>query len=156
MKSVSKMPTGSTPNIEKNYQAYHRRGFDVVSVSVDRDRRALDQFLAEHKHPWIVLHDNYEARGTDKSLSTYYGIFGIPKVFLVGADGKVEQRMIEVDRAIGDRWLVASGLAPGERVIVEGIQKVRPGTAVKVVPFQEGETNGAAPKKTAQPAPKSN
>ncbi len=46
--------------------------------------------------------------------------------------------MITVDRAIGDKWLVSSGLAPGDRVIVEGIQKVRPGASVKVVPFDAG------------------
>ena len=81
---------------------------------------------------------------------------GNPVTLIVDGEGKVAQRMLTLDRAIGDRWLVASGLAPGERVIVEGMQKVRPGTAVKVVPFQAGGTSGAAPKKTAQPAPKSN
>jgi membrane fusion protein (multidrug efflux system) len=81
---------------------------------------------------------------------------GNPVALIVDGSSKVQQRMITVDRAIGDRWLVASGLAPGERVIVEGAQKVRPGATVKVVQFQEGETSGAAPKKAAQPAPKSN
>ena len=81
---------------------------------------------------------------------------GNPLALIVDGEGKVAQRMLTLDRAIGDRWLVASGLAPGERVIVEGMQKVRPGAAVKVVPFQAGGTSDAAPKKTAQPAPKSN
>ena len=81
---------------------------------------------------------------------------GNPVALIVDGSGKVQQRMLTLDRAIGDRWLVASGLAPGERVIVEGAQKVRPGAAVKAVPFQEGGTSGAAPEKTAQPAPKSN
>ena len=47
--------------------------------------------------------------------------------------------MLTLDRAIGDKWLVSSGLAPGDRVIVEGMQKVRPGAAVKVVPFEAGQ-----------------
>jgi len=81
---------------------------------------------------------------------------GNPVALIVDGQGKVAQRMLTLDRAIGDRWLVASGLAPGERVIVEGSQKVRHGTAVRVVPFQAGGTSGAAPKETAQPAPKSN
>jgi membrane fusion protein (multidrug efflux system) len=81
---------------------------------------------------------------------------GNPFALIVDGEGKVAQRMLTLDRAIGDRWLVASGLAPGERVIVEGVQKVRPGAAVKVVQFQAGGTSGAVPKKTAQPAPKSN
>jgi membrane fusion protein (multidrug efflux system) len=63
--------------------------------------------------------------------------------------------MLRLDRAIGNRWLVTSGLAPGERIIVEGLQKVRSGNAVKVVPFQAGGAGGASPKKTAEPAPKS-
>jgi membrane fusion protein (multidrug efflux system) len=81
---------------------------------------------------------------------------GNPVTLIVDGEGKVAQRTLTLDRAIGDRWLVTSGLAPGERVIVEGGQKVRPGAAVKVVPFQAGGTSSAAPKKTAQPTPKSN
>ena len=81
---------------------------------------------------------------------------GNPIALIVDGEGKVEQRLLTLDRTIGNRWLVSSGLAPGERVIVEGAQKVRPGAAVKVVPVQEGGTSGAPPKKTAQPGPKSN
>jgi membrane fusion protein (multidrug efflux system) len=63
---------------------------------------------------------------------------GNPVAMIVDADEKVQQRMLTIDRAIGDQWLVASGLAPGDRVIVEGIQKVRPGATVDVVPFESG------------------
>jgi membrane fusion protein (multidrug efflux system) len=80
---------------------------------------------------------------------------GNPVTLIVDGDGKVAQRMLTLDRAIGNRWLVTSGLAPGERVIVEGIQKVRPGATVKVVPSQAGRTSSAA-KEATQPAPKSN
>jgi thiol-disulfide isomerase/thioredoxin len=77
------------PNIEENYKAYHDRGFDVLSISIDEDRKALEDYVAENKHPWTILHDSTEARGTDKSLTTYFGIFGIPQMMLVGKDGKV-------------------------------------------------------------------
>ena len=60
---------------------------------------------------------------------------GNASALVVGADGKAAVRAIDVDRAIGDRWLVTSGLADGDRVIVEGLQKVRPGVPVKAVPF---------------------
>lgn len=53
---------------------------------------------------------------------------------IVDAENKVQQRMLTLDRAIGNKWLVSSGLQSGDRVIVEGIQKVRPGILVKVVP----------------------
>ncbi len=61
---------------------------------------------------------------------------GVPIAWVVGKDDKVEQRMLELDRAIGDKWLVTSGLAPGDRLIVEGLQRVRPGVRVRPVPFQ--------------------
>ncbi|MBW2057381.1 MAG: efflux RND transporter periplasmic adaptor subunit [Deltaproteobacteria bacterium] len=60
---------------------------------------------------------------------------GLPYVLIVNKGGKVERRMLELDRAIGDKWLVTSGLAPGDRVIVEGLQFVRPGMPVKATPF---------------------
>lgn len=60
---------------------------------------------------------------------------GEPYALVVGKDGKAEQRMLTVDRALGDRWLVSKGLAAGEQVIVEGAQRVRAGADVKAVPF---------------------
>jgi len=56
--------------------------------------------------------------------------------WVVGKDEKVEQRALELGRAMGDKWLVTSGLVAGDRVIVEGSQKVRPGFPVRAVPFQ--------------------
>jgi len=69
---------------------------------------------------------------------------GNPVALIVDAEAKVQQRMLTLDRAIGDAWLVSSGLASGDRVIVEGMQKVKPGASVKVVPFEggSGKTNG--------------
>ena len=62
---------------------------------------------------------------------------------VVGAENKVEPRIIKVERTIGDDWLVSSGLKPGDKVIVEGIQKARPGTPVKAVPFESMPQTGA-------------
>jgi membrane fusion protein (multidrug efflux system) len=77
---------------------------------------------------------------------------GNPMALIVNASGKVEQRMLLLDRAVGDRWLVSSGLAPGDRVIAEGMQKVLPGVLVKEVPFgSEGKQGAEPPAKTTQP-----
>ncbi|WP_068878690.1 MULTISPECIES: efflux RND transporter periplasmic adaptor subunit [unclassified Phenylobacterium] len=56
---------------------------------------------------------------------------GSATVYVVDAAGKAQLRPIAVSRMVGDKWLVTSGLKAGERVIVEGLQKVRPGAAVK-------------------------
>ncbi|EMQ1605971.1 multidrug efflux RND transporter periplasmic adaptor subunit AcrA [Salmonella enterica] len=57
---------------------------------------------------------------------------GDATVLVVGADNKVETRQIVANQAIGDKWLVTDGLKAGDRVVVSGLQKVRPGTQVKV------------------------
>ncbi len=61
---------------------------------------------------------------------------GNPMALIVTKQGKVGVRILTIDRAIGNKWLVTSGLAPGDRVIIEGVQRVRPGTPVKAVPFK--------------------
>jgi membrane fusion protein (multidrug efflux system) len=74
---------------------------------------------------------------------------GEAMVMVVGAGDKVEPRIIKVARTVGDNWLVSDGLKAGDRVIMEGIQRARPGTVVKTVPFVAKA--GGAP--TSAPAP---
>ncbi|MGA3085447.1 MAG: efflux RND transporter periplasmic adaptor subunit [Thermodesulfobacteriota bacterium] len=78
---------------------------------------------------------------------------GTPLTLIVDAKSKVQLRMLTLDRAIGDQWLVSSGLAPGERVIVEGMQKVTPGVSVKTVPFEIGSRTSSGEGKRAFPPP---
>jgi membrane fusion protein (multidrug efflux system) len=58
---------------------------------------------------------------------------GEPTALVVGADGMVELRVLQTPRAIGSQWLVTAGLKPGDQVIINNLQKVRPGMPVKVV-----------------------
>ena len=58
---------------------------------------------------------------------------GQASALVVAADGTVEKRSVVVSRTIGDAWLVDSGLAAGDRVIIEGLQKVRPGSPADAV-----------------------
>jgi membrane fusion protein (multidrug efflux system) len=81
----------------------------------------------------------------DALLVPQQGIMRGPKgetwAMVVDGDGKVERRPVRVGRSVGDRWLVEDGLAAGDRVIVEGLQKIRPG--VPVQPAEAGEPAAA-------------
>jgi membrane fusion protein (multidrug efflux system) len=57
-------------------------------------------------------------------------------VFTVSADNKVEVRGIVTGERTGDDWIVEQGLKPGDKVIVEGVQKVRPGSPVQTTPYK--------------------
>ena len=76
---------------------------------------------------------------------------GNAMVMVVGNEEKVEPRVIKVIRTVGENWLVSEGLKAGDRVILEGLQKARPGTPVKAVAFgsKADETSAAAPNATA-------
>ena len=75
---------------------------------------------------------------------------GNATALVVDGSDKVEQRVLKVERAVGDKWLVSEGLKPGDRVILEGLQRVRPGAPVKVVPFGT-KTGTMAPADAARP-----
>ena len=59
---------------------------------------------------------------------------GEATALVVGKDNKVEPRVLQVSRTVGDKWLVTSGLQAGDRLIVDGLQKAKPGSEVKPVP----------------------
>jgi membrane fusion protein (multidrug efflux system) len=56
---------------------------------------------------------------------------GEPMAFVVNAEGVVESRVLRTNRVIGNDWLVTEGVAPGDRVIIEGLQRVRAGIRVQ-------------------------
>ena len=66
---------------------------------------------------------------------------GQASVLVVNAQNLAERRAIQTSSISGDKWIVSSGLNAGDRVIVEGLQKVRAGAPVTAVPFQTGNTN---------------
>jgi membrane fusion protein (multidrug efflux system) len=70
---------------------------------------------------------------------------GNATALIVDADNKVEMRPIKAERAIGNKWLVTDGLQPGDRVIVEGLQKAMPGATVHPNDVTATETATVAP-----------
>lgn len=71
---------------------------------------------------------------------------GEPMAYIVKADGTVEQRILQTSRAMGTNWLVTAGLAPGDRVVLEGVLRIRPGAAVTA-------TEAPSPAATAEATP---
>lgn len=88
---------------------------------------------------------------------------GNPFALVVDAESKAVFHPLFLDRAIGNKWLVASGVAPGDRLIVEGLLMLRPGTVVTATPFETPQTptqtptqNNDAPAASPDSSPKKN
>jgi membrane fusion protein, multidrug efflux system len=76
---------------------------------------------------------------------------GEATVTVVGADNKASIRIIKTDRAVGDQWLVSDGVAPGDKVIVIGLQWARPGGVVHPHEVTPEELKPAAAGAPSQP-----
>ena len=74
------------PNIKKLYDAYNARGFEVISISMDDDRAALDEYLKSNPMPWTTM---FEGNGKQNPTATYYGISELPSTMLVDEKGRV-------------------------------------------------------------------
>jgi thiol-disulfide isomerase/thioredoxin len=78
------------PNLKAVYEKYHDRGLEVVGVSLDDDKEELTKFLKQNDLPWkILVSTDAGKKGFDNPNSDYYGISGIPAIFLMNREGKV-------------------------------------------------------------------
>ncbi|HVJ41791.1 MAG TPA: efflux RND transporter periplasmic adaptor subunit [Dongiaceae bacterium] len=77
-------------------------------------------------------------------------IKGNPTALVIGADDKVEQRVLKTERTVGDQWLISAGLKPGDRLVLDGLQKIHPGSQVKPVALSASEIGGTPADATQQ------
>ena len=78
------------PNVLENYKKYHEKRFEVIGISLDEDRDALEKFVKDQEIPWpILFEDEGESKGWGNPMAAKYGIMGIPTVILVGPEGTV-------------------------------------------------------------------
>lgn len=75
------------PNVRKLYKKYHGQGFEVVGISIDRDKGKLEKFLEKTPFPWPVIHDPSGTKG--EQLSDRYGVSFIPLPILIDREGRV-------------------------------------------------------------------
>ena len=146
--------------------SYGPRGkLQFIEVSVDETTgsvtlRALFPNPDKLLLPGMFVHEKIEEGQRNDALlvpqlAVTHNQKGEPTALVVGADNKVELRTLATERAIGDKWLVTSGLAAGDRVIVEGLQFAKPGATVKPEETPDMQAakppdNGAAPAAPAQ------
>jgi len=74
------------PHVISTYEKYKEAGFEVVGISLDSDKPALEKFVADKKMPWPQY---FDGKGWDNDIAKEFGISGIPATFLIGKDGKI-------------------------------------------------------------------
>jgi thiol-disulfide isomerase/thioredoxin len=82
------------PELQEVYDKFHNRGFEVVGISLDTDRTALEWFVKEKGLPWPQY---FDGKGWDNTIAAKYGIHAVPTLWLVGRDGKVVDQSARFD-----------------------------------------------------------
>ena len=149
MKLAKTLPV--TLLLEDGSHYAHEGKMAFSEVSVDQGTGSYSLRIVAPNPEGMLLPGMYvralisEGVRQDGVLVPQQGITRTPKggatSMVVGKEGKVEVRPVTVARTIGDKWLVEDGLAAGDRVIIEGLQKIQPG-----MPVQATEA-GATPAK---------
>ena len=80
-------------------------------------------------------------------------VTGQASAYFLTSDNKVEARMLTADRAYGFNWVVEKGVSDGDRLIIEGVQKIRPGMEVKSAEVELGSDGLVKPKAAAAATP---
>ena len=148
--SLQKGDTSSVELLMENGQPYPLKGtlqFSDVTVDESTGSITLRALFPNPQHmllPGMIVRARIdEGTQPDAILVPQQGVTRTPRgdatVLVVNDKNQVESRTVVAPQAIGDRWLITEGLKNGDRVIISGLQKVRPGVTVVAI------TDNAAP-----------
>jgi thiol-disulfide isomerase/thioredoxin len=74
------------PDVVATYAKFHGKGFDIVGISLDQDKSALQTYIADNHMTWPQY---FDGKGWDNAISSRFGIGEVPTMWLVGKDGKL-------------------------------------------------------------------
>ena len=126
------------PNVKKAYEKYHRKGFEIVGVSLDNDKTAWTGAIQRLGLPWIHLSD---LKGWQSEAAALYGISSIPATMLVDPQGKIvefglrgeqlEVKLAELYANAPDVQTAAPDAVTGATKMEQPAGKARPGKRVR-------------------------
>lgn len=88
------------PNVKKIYSTYHDKGFDIIGVSMDNNRKALDSYLKEQDMKWRQI---YDGEGWKSEIGQLYSVSSIPATFLIDKQGRIRHKNLrgrELEKAV--------------------------------------------------------
>jgi peroxiredoxin len=80
---------GELPNVLKTYEKYHAKGFEIIGVSLDKEKETLTRFIKDKGITWPQY---FDGKGWQNLLAEQYGIESIPATFLLDGEGKILAR----------------------------------------------------------------
>lgn len=126
------------PNVKKAYEKYHRKGFEIVGVSLDNDKAAWTGAIQRMNLPWIHLSD---LKGWQSEAAALYGISSIPATMLVDPQGKIvefglrgeqlEVKLAELYANAPDVQTTTPDAVTGATKVERSADKARPGKRVR-------------------------
>jgi thiol-disulfide isomerase/thioredoxin len=79
---------GEVPNVKRVYNELHPKGFEIIGISLDKNEKALKQFIAEYEIPWPQY---FDGRGWGNAYGLQFNVTAIPAMFLVDKKGVLRE-----------------------------------------------------------------
>lgn len=92
--SWSTLNTNDLPFLKELYSQYRAKGFEIIGVSLDSDKKAVTDYVKQHQIPWAQI---FEEGGLDSRPALEYGIISLPTMFLVDKKGKVVSNNVNIE-----------------------------------------------------------
>lgn len=89
------------PNVLKTYEKYHDKGFEIIGISLDKDKEKLVAFLKSNNVQWPQY---FDGNGWQNKLAVQYGVHSIPSTYLLDREGKIIAKKLRgeaLDAAVG-------------------------------------------------------
>jgi len=88
------------PNVLRIHEKFNKKGFEIIGISLDSDRAALDRYIKEKNMTWRQY---FDGRGWQNSVAEMYKVRSIPATYLIDKHGKIRYRSLrgaELERAV--------------------------------------------------------
>ncbi|MEZ5493875.1 MAG: efflux RND transporter periplasmic adaptor subunit [Pseudomonadales bacterium] len=136
-----------------SYTESGRLQFSDISVDESTGSVTLRAIFRNPKHlllPGMFVRAQIEVGVDQQGLlvpqqAVTYSVTGQATTLIVDAKNTVERRVLQINRSVGNHWLVTDGIHAGDRVITEGLQKIKPGVVVKIAATTADSTAMANP-----------
>jgi peroxiredoxin len=122
---------GELPNVKRTYDKYHDDGFEIIGISLDRDRERLEKFIEKNDMPWPQY---FDGKGWKNEISTGFDIHSIPSTYLVDGEGiirYVNLRGSALDNAVAD--MLGGAWRPGAPITDAGMVHLKGLTSLETL-----------------------
>lgn len=127
------------PHVKKAYSKYHDEGFEIIGISLDKNRAALEKFIEKNDIPWPQY---FDGKGWKNEISTRFDIHSIPSTFLLDGEGTIRYANLRgsaLERAVAD--VLRGPALPSAKITSAGLAHLQGLTSLETLRLENTQVS---------------